>query len=233
MHNGTSGRMNRWSLVLVAILVHLCTGVMAHGQSNLFVNGSFEAPALASDSWQVLTASDSSITGWTWSAPSAGYGLLINGHGPGGTATILGPQNGSQFLELDYGTAGGNVLIEQTVSGLTSGGLYNVNGFYGWDHRSGAEWGHFKVSVVGVGDILPNTLVSNDLQWAQFSAPFTAPGTSATIQIISLGLNGAQQTSIDNVSLFAAIPEPGTAGLVMASLLVCGAIMKFKKSRSE
>lgn len=211
------GSAKTLALVLM-VAVALC-GASPVLAANLLTNGSFETPVMTTNSWYILQAADTNyLTGWTYSAPGDSYALHINGKGPTGAATVISPQNGVQCMELDFGTAAGNVYIEQTMTGLTVGTSYSVEGYYAWLHRAGSEHGHFKVSVSGIGDILPSTLVSNDTQWTLFSAPFTATATSQTLRISSLGLNGGQQTGLDNISVNP-VPEPVLGGLALAGLL--------------
>ena len=205
------------TLALVSVVAMAVCGA-SPALAAMLTNGSFEDPALTTDSWYIMTAADTHLTGWTYSAPGDGSALHINGKGPGGAATVIGPQDGTECLELDGGTLAGNVYIEQTMTGLTVGTSYSVQGYYAWLHRAGSEHGHFKVSVLGIGDILPDTLVSNDTQWTLFSAPFTATATSQTLRIASLGSYGGVQTGLDNISVNP-VPEPVLGGLALAGLL--------------
>lgn len=208
-------------LAFAAAMVSVAAGAQA-----AFINGSFESPALAADTWHLLAADDSTLSGWTVETPLDGAGILINNHGPTGI-TVLGPQDGNQFLELAGGNTGhGPVYIEQTITGLSLGGEYHVTGYYGWDHRPGAEHGHFKVSVVGIGDILPSTVANDDTQWTLFNAAFTATGTSHTVRIESLGTNFGQQVALDNISI-SAVPEPSIAGIAM---IATAAIIRRRRS---
>jgi len=207
------------TLALVSVMAMAVCGASPAFAANMLTNGSFETPVMTTNSWYILQAADTNyLTGWTYSAPGDSYALHINGKGPGGTATVIGPQDGTECLELDFGTSAGNVYIEQTLTGLAVGTSYSVEGYYAWLHRGGSEHGHFKVSVSGIGDILPSTLVSNDTQWTLFSVPFTATATSQTLRITSLGLNGGQQTGLDNISVNP-VPEPVLGGLALAGLL--------------
>jgi hypothetical protein len=192
---------------------------MGHQVGAAIANGSFESPTIATNSWLVLAADDPSITGWTYEAPLSGASLLINGHG-NGSVTILGPQDGNQFIEMAGGNTGhGPVYIEQTVTGLSVGTQYNVIGHYGWDHRPGAEHGRFKVTLVGTGDLLPLTVANNDQAWTQFDLPFTATATSHTIRFTSLGTNFGQQVALDNISV---TPEPSLASVLAISGVIFG-----------
>lgn len=198
------------ALVMAAIgllsMIGLGVGSVAHGA--MLANGSFEDPNIGAD-----TYSGAPIGGTGWTAVGGEVRLVNYGAAFGAT---LRPQQGSQWLYLAGGS--GATYVEQTVTGLISGDSYQLNGFYGSPGRNGNA-GYFKISLVGGGDIFPNTYVTAYANWTAFSAPFTATSGSATIQILSMGGSAADMVGIDNLTL---VPEPMTIGLMATGLLLLG-----------
>lgn len=208
---------NNLKLVLLGATFAALTSINGVADAAV-VNGSFEDPAIASNSWQGLAVDDPSLTGWTYESPLDGASMLINGHGVS-NLSVLGPQDGNQFIEMSGGNTGhGPVHVEQTLAGLNIGAQYNVIGYYGWTHRPGDEFGHFKVTLVGTGDLLGPTTVNNDQAWTQFNLPFTATATSHTIRFSSVGTNFSQHVGLDNISV---VPEPSAIVLAMGGGLLC------------
>lgn len=190
-------------------MIGLGVGSVAHGA--MLTNGSFEDPVMSVNSYNATP-----ITGWT-TVEGSGAVFLINGDaGWGGT---LVPQQGSQWLYLQSGS--GSTYVEQTVTGLTVGAAYSLDGFYGSPGRNGVT-GSFKISLVVGGNILTETYVPPNVNWTAFNAPFTATSGSATIQIISMSGAGGM-VGIDNLTLNGGpVPEPMTIGLMATGLLLLG-----------
>lgn len=197
--------------MFVTMILLVCAGGVAH--STMLLNGSFEDPGLAVDAYSYSVPSG--ITSWT---AVGGDVYLVNGNGLNAT---IGPQEGSQWLYMGGGS--GATYVEQTVTGLSVGGSYKLEGFYGWPGRPGSNPGGFKIVLDGFGDILPLTYTSSPATWTAFSAPFTATAVSATIRIHSMSGSAGEQEAFDNLSI-GAVPEPA-----VLSLLAFGGLLLFRR----
>jgi hypothetical protein len=176
----------------------------------LLSNGSFEADAQGAGSWNNY----SNLTGW--SGGVAGIELRNNVEGVAA--------HGVNFVELDT-TA--NSSISQSIQTVLNRSYTltfqfqdraNVNSLsQGLD----VTWGGASVASVnnslnGGWETRTYTLIGNGSLEA---LKFTAAGTSD-----SLG------TSLDNISLTSAVPEPETYGMMLAGLAAIGLIARRRKA---
>jgi choice-of-anchor C domain-containing protein len=203
-------------------LVVICVTMMAHGtaRANLLTNGSFESgPGTNGLSVDGLQPGDTSITGWVvtrgeidyagtdfWSAADGLYALDLNGS-PG---------------------IGG---IEQTFS-TVSGQVYSVTfDMAGNPSRQGLMT--MAVQAAGQSDSFSFSTVGHDrisdMGWVSKSWLFTAVDPQTTLEFYStFTASQFEGPALDNVSVVV-IPEPSSAPLVLASLVLLGLMRKGRK----
>jgi hypothetical protein len=193
---------------------------------SLLVNGSFESlpTPLGNGQWTVLP----SLAGWTI---DAGSGVEVR-RNVVGTA-----QDGDVFVELDTnaGSFGGssfdsstNSWISQSVATI-AGAHYTLSWFYA--PRDGQAADTNPIDVLWNGAKLATSNGSgmgrNAGVWQQYSFDVVGTGQLDTLTFAARGKADSVGGSLDNVSLLAigpaaaatALPEPATAGLVLAA---CG-----------
>ncbi len=119
-------------------------------------------------------------------------------------------RNGEQFAELNAHPRQNRSFELHQSFATTIGGHYQLE-FYA-KKRQGRD-GNFFVSV---GDLVLEEIDSHlRNQWTRYSFSFTATDSQSTLGFLS-GQRGNDTTGhyIDNVSVIAKVPEPGTVGLL-------------------
>ena len=223
------------ALALAAAGILATAGAQAAPVS-LIVNGSFESlpTALGNGQWTVLP----SLAGWTVD-PSSGIELRRN--------VVGSAQDGLVFAELDTnaGNFGGssfdsttNSWISQSVATL-AGAHYTLSWFYA--PRPGEAADTNAIDVLWNGVLLAKSNGSgkgaNGGVWQQFTFDVIGTGGLDTLTFAAASKADSVGGSLDNVSLFAVaaapaaavVPEPATAGLVLAALAGVG----FARRRSR
>jgi len=202
-------KISSLSLILGLVSVTAASG------ANLLTNGGFEGCPAGNS---ILPSGDSSINGWTtanegveWFRP-ADFGLT-----PGG---------GQCAVDLAWftsnGTPGG--AIEQTIA-TTIGQLYNLS-LIGATSTYAGRLGIGTVDLILNGTPTVSFILGNntpDLVWQPIQYAFVATASSTTIRFANTEDAFQHFAMIDDVSVEAAVPEPGTwalmgLGLATASL---------------
>jgi hypothetical protein len=196
-------------LLLAAALV---APMAAWADDNLLVNGSFEATAQANGSWNIYSA----IPGWT-----ANPAVEIRDN-VAGTA-----KEGSNYAELDGYVNGAITQSFATIAGAE----YTLSFWYSNRTNTavatnGLSFGFGNGWIAAPGLAVNNT---GDNQWSQVNYDFVAGGSTTTLSFMATGNSDSYGTSLDNVSVTAAIPEPSTDALMFGGLAAVGFIARRRR----
>ncbi|WP_102795237.1 DUF642 domain-containing protein [Bowmanella denitrificans] len=204
------------------VLVMFSALVVAQvAEANLIVNGGFEQPDVAHNSWKWFSSSQ--VDGWQ------GSNLEIWDHYNGFTAA-----EGQQHAELNaHAGSGGAFSIFQTFE-TEIGAVYDLSFFYA--ARSSNDEA-FRLNLTSGAQDIFNQLFDDHLvrQWRQFSMTFTAIAQSTTLRFTSVApYAGTVGNFLDNVVVLkqpllpltgpqqpqsaqpAQVPEP--AGILLTAL---------------
>lgn len=179
--------------------------------ANLVQNGSFEDGSVpGAGGWGLY----GSVPGWTESADNGGGLELRN-------AIAGNAQDGSIYAELD---ANSNMGISQTFA-TTAGQTYTLS--FWWSYRDHNPYGAGSEGLsYSAGDLAgavgPGTNVTGDNDWQHVTRTFTATGASTTLSFAAAGASDSYGTSLDNVTVTSAVPEPATGVLAAAGLALLG-----------
>ena len=204
---------------LTALALTLCALVAPRQVQAQVVNGSFEADNCSVTSGYRLGLSGNDMTGWYIPAGDGVYPWCINnasGYGPAA--------DGNQFLVLGYYNTATQYTIQQTLTGLTAGGVYRLDFSIASELNCCAT---AEVSFLSGSSTLAELFTSSNsggfwTQWAAKSATFVADNSSVTFQfkdIVSAADGydlGLDAVSVSEVSV---TPEPASIALVATGLL--------------
>jgi Protein of unknown function (DUF642)/PEP-CTERM motif len=214
--------------ITLAALAVVSAGASA--STNLIVDGSFEQiTQISANNWslvnQATLTADEGASGWKvkGATGSAVAGLEVRDNVAGAA------ESGVRYIELDGAE---NDKISQTLT-TVAGKTYNVSFWFsdrtgvagaseGWALTAGA----YNAGIPGGGF---NTSGGN--QWQHFTGSFVASGSSTVFSLWGTGTSDGYGTSIDNISVTAAVPEPTTLGLFAAGLAVLGLSARRRKQQ--
>jgi hypothetical protein len=228
-----------------AVAMMLVSG--AAPAQNLVKNGGFENATTTSSTGNFqIGGSFGTVADWS---STQGYNLLFNasnattGNAYGtyswtGNEKLWGASASSQggkFLALD-GDVDARGLVSQTITGLTKGATYVLS--FEWaagqlQSRVGDTTEQLKVDF-GT-DSFSTDVISNPSQgfsgWKTVSRSFVATSGSQVLSFLSLGTpTGLPPIALlDNVSVTAAVPEPGTWMTMLLGFGVVGGVIRRRK----
>ena len=204
--------MNK-TLIAAALTLLATAPTLALASTNLVVNGSFEDTVQGNGSWAIYSA----LTGWT---KESGTGIEVRNNAVG-TAF-----DGNNFVELDSDTANGNTTMRQLLTTTTAGQLYDLS--FAYSARQGlANAASNGISVSWNGTVLTSLSGKGGTShnWVEVGLQVIGTGNDV-LRFSATGPNDSLGGSLDNVSLTAAVPEPGTYALMAAGLLALGFIAR-------
>jgi len=178
------------------------------------VNGDFEAQTVANDSWG--GSGIDTITGWTYTGVITGNVDIIADGEPIASANT-GKSAGDQYVVFNEGGSATGGTLFQTISGLTTGQLYEVSfdviEMFNGNGNVARVTGDFSSSSVSLGSLAGEDLTIGD---GGATSTFTFTATEATGVLTftdtSDGTTGID-TGLDNISIVA-VPEPSSAALL-------------------
>ncbi len=216
-------------IITLAALAAISAGASA--ATNLIVDGSFEQiTQVGANSWalinQATLTADEGAGGWIVGSAAGGgsvAGLEVRDNVAGAA------KFGANYIELDGNE---NDKISQTLTTVI-GKTYDIS--FWFSDRTGVAgssegWalsaGSYSAGIPGGGF---NTSGGN--QWQHFTGSFIATSTSTTFSLWGTGTSDSYGTSIDGISVTAAVPEPATLGLFAAGLAVVGMSARRRKQQ--
>ncbi|USX17080.1 PEPxxWA-CTERM sorting domain-containing protein [Oxalobacteraceae bacterium OTU3CAMAD1] len=193
-----------------ALVAMLSAGSAFAAPVELLVNGSFEATHQAAGSW----SNYASLTGWT--GGQSGIELRNNVYGVAA--------DGVNFVELDTTR---NSSMTQTV--LTTLGQHYTLSFQFQD-RPGVAISSQGLSVDWGGNQIGHVNNSLNGGWQTQTYSLIGDGSAMKLKFIATGTSDSLGTSLDNVSLTTAVPEPETYAMLLAGMGLIGVAARRRKA---
>jgi hypothetical protein len=196
--------------------------------ANLVLDGSFEEVPISTPGWGYYTT----VPGWTL----AGGPLELRND------VVGSAQDGNNFAELD---SINNMSISQTIDTIV-GERYTLTFWYSsrpTDPNYNQAWpgnvvpgssNGMKIDL-GEGAVTVYTPTANTTpqnQWQEYTTTFVATSTLTTLTFLADGCSDSYGTSLDNITLTAAVPEPAETSLMLAGLLMLGGIARRRAGRA-
>ena len=199
--------------------------------ANLFVNGSFETPAVTASlplSYTDHQPGSSTLTGWTIANSVVSQ---LRSDYAGNEGYTFPAQDGFVSLDLAGFNANGPAIVSQALA-TSIGATYQLSFWVG--NVSGGPFGtdtsiRARFSSGGIDFTCLNATPSFVLAWQQCTQQFVATAGVTTIGFQSLDPGFDNSAVIDNVSLDligGAVPEPGSWALMVLGLGAVGGVRR-------
>ncbi|RZT10158.1 PEP-CTERM protein-sorting domain-containing protein [Duganella sp. CF402] len=195
-------------LKTAALAALLATGA-AHASSELLINGSFEADTQGYNSWNIY----STLTGWT----GVGAGIELRNNVVG-----VAP-DGLNFVELD--TTANSAMYQNVSTALNQS--YTLT--FQFQDRPGVSTSSQGLEISWGGNVVGTVNNSAGGNWQTVSYTLLGTGNIEALSFRAIGTSDSLGTSLDNVSLTAAVPEPETYAMLLAGLGLVGFAARRRK----
>ena len=209
--------MNRTTTHTAAALLALMAG--STQAVELIVNGGFEA-APPAPGGTILYAGASGPPGWTHVGGTVW--TLDTGYAEG--PTVFQAHGGQVSMDLTGpGNTGPTSGLRQAVPTMV-GQLYNLSFWLGNGQSSASAFYNLPSALtLQIDDGAPiqftnSAIVLDRIHWQQFEHSFVATGATTTLTFRNATALGDSLTGLDDISLLAAVPEPGTWVLTLAGI---------------
>lgn len=184
--------------------------MLASAATNLVTNGSFEDTVISnSNGWDIF----SSIAGWTGGA--AGIEVRRNAVGQA--------FEGNNFVELDTTANSSMSQLLATTANQNYTLSFNYANRIGTDAvTNGLQW---SLDGSNWTTLTPAAASNGSHAWQSFSTSFVASG-STQLSFRAIGSSDTLGTSLDNISVTTAVPEPSSYALLLAGLATMGFVAR-------
>ncbi|MYM87481.1 PEPxxWA-CTERM sorting domain-containing protein [Rugamonas sp. FT82W] len=193
-----------------ALVALLSSGSAFAAPVELVVNGSFEANHQAAGTW----ANYNNLTGWT----GGEHGIELRNNVAGVAA------DGVNFVELDTNKNSSMTQSVQTVLGQH----YTLT--FQFENRPGVAISSQGLSVDWGGAEIAHVNNSLNGTWETRTYSLIGDGSAMKLKFIATGTSDSYGTSLDNVSLTTAVPEPETYAMLLAGLGLVGVAARRRKA---
>lgn len=194
----------------VAIAALLASGSAMAAPVELLLNGGFEADLQANGTWANYT----NLTDWTGGA----YGIELRNSVAGVAA------QGVNFVELD--TYHNSSISHDVLTGL--GQQYTLS--FQFQDRPGVDTSSQGLAVTWGGNAVASVNNSLGGGWETRTYTLTGNGALMSLKFTAIGTDDSLGTSLDNVSLTTAVPEPETYAMMLAGLGLVGFAARRRKA---
>lgn len=226
----SKGRMRTNLRVLTIATLLVAAGVL---RADLITNGSFETPTVTDMSFTEFVPGGSvTIPGWTVVGAAGGVAIVAGDFSQGGIS--FPAESGLQWLDLTGLQTNSTEGVEQTVA-TTPGSIYDLSFWVGNVDSPSTTFGTTSTVDVRLGGIDGSLLLAatNDSTsattqvWQQFTAEFTAAGSTTTLDFLNGDPSNDNTNGLDNVTLTlkpttTAVPEPGALPLAALVIIALG-----------
>lgn len=149
------------------------------------------------------------------------YSLDLTGAGN------TGPQTGiSQKVATVAGQAYSISFLLGNMAGNEQGSTGGYSPYYNYPSSIDLYINGMKVASPTVTNA---NAVANSITWQSFSYNFNATGAETEIKFLNATEGGDNFAGLDNVSMVAAVPEPGEWAMMIGGLAVVGGVVKRRR----
>jgi len=192
--------------------------VSSPARATLLTNGDFESPSVPVGSFTNFTSGSTLITGWTVVGPEVS---IVSGSFTQNGFSFTA-ESGVQWVDLTGDNANSSEGVEQTVATTPSadyslsfwvGNIVNPDGIFGTTSTV-----HVVIDGTQVSSAENSGGADTTTQnWEQFTVPFSATGSSTTIEFLNADPPTDNTNGLDNVTLVQTAGAPPSVPLPSAA----------------